>query len=524
MVIALRTPESGKASWTTLRDQLAGICRATAIELEGGKKPEDVRADMERVADAIPSRADITVDLTHALPHLSILTLMAVQYISSLKEVSVRGVWYGLPDGGGTVPFLDLHKLLEVPRWLHALQVMNHTGDSRPIAEILGCGPSSGSARDIVRDLERVSKAYLSGLPLELGLQASAVRRTHRRRLRKLISGEYEMPLGGELADRIHHSLSGFEFDSSPIYRQGWKRNIPLDRRELGRQVLHVDNLLERGHVATALGLMREWTVSWVLLMNGRTAGWLDRQVRHEATNLLNAIEAVGRDRELARNLSEEQRCLGTYWGKLRDLRNGYAHHGMRGADMVRCNQHISEIGKIQDYWNKTLSPCPCINLKLGEKPGRRVLVSPIGKLPGVLYSALNVLGGGVKKFDFCLVICSETTKPGIQDAFDAARYKGESEALMLENPYGGISDMERKARAMREHFVGAGEVLVNLTGGTTLMGFAAGQLATEADKLASPVRRFGLLDERPRATQKDEPWQIGEPFWIDQGKDGDFD
>ena len=121
-----------------------------------------------------------------------------------------------------------------------------------------------------------------------------------------------------------------------------------------------------------------------------------------------------------------------------------------------------------------------------------------------------------------CLVICSRETEGMIHTASQRAGYAGEVKPLILEDPYGGRAEIERLVEFARRSFVGAGEVFVNVTGGTTLMGLAAEALAGAARKLACPVRRFGLIDRRPPEQQDANPYQTGEPFWLDSTENGD--
>ena len=110
-----------------------------------------------------------------------------------------------------------------------------------------------------------------------------------------------------------------------------------------------------------------------------------------------------------------------------------------------------------------------------------------------------------------------------VAEALDRAGYAGAVETLVIEDAFGGgREEIERLVRAARPHFIGAEDVLVNVTGGTTLMGLAAEALATAARDLACPVRRFGLIDRRPPTEQDERPYQTGEPFWIDAAEEGD--
>ncbi len=519
-IAALCTPEAERDSWPLLQTKLGDRCRTELVRVWGGGAPEEVNTFMAQAAGAVGENAEITVDVTHGFRHFSFLTFLVALYVSALRGMRVRGAYYGLLRESEPSPFLDLRGLLELPRWLHALQALHDTGSARPMADLL-CGVSpEQSAKKIAKDLTRMSDAYLSGLPLELGRQAGLVCE-RRKPLRKLISDDCRLPLGNELAERIDRSLAPFVLE--PAAGNGWKGKLSLTECELKRQARHIDDLLERGHVATALGLMSEWTVSWALWAQGPVNEWLDyRGARRGAANLLDATEVVGGDKTLGEHLNDSQRQLGDYWGKLRNLRNGYAHHGMRRQDIVDDPEIGKNLRHVRQYWAETLRSCPSIPLFFGEQSGRRILVSPIGLRPGVLFSALQACrsGGDAREPDLCLVICSQETAGRIAEATDSAGYSGAMERLCLDDPYGDRAEIERLAEAARPHFVGAGQVVVNVTGGTTLMGLAAEAVADAARKLACPVRRFGLIDRRPAGEQERDPWQAGEPFWLDGGKD----
>ena len=523
-VVALCTPEAQRDSWPALKTALAGRCRTELVRVCGGETPEEINAFMAQAAEAVGDKADITVDVTHGFRHFSFLTYLVVLYASALRGVRVRGAWYGLMRENGPSPFLDLRGLLELPRWLHALQALNDTGSARPLADILCSDSRKPSAKNMAHDLARLSDAYLSGIPLELGRQASLVRKQHIKPLRRLISNDYHLPLGDELAGRIDDFLQPLAL---PVAGDGWKSQVLLDERELKRQARHIDDLLDHGHVATALGLMSEWTVSWVLWARGPKGEWLDyRGRRRGAAKLLDAIEAVGRDGAFREHLDEEQRRLGTYWGRLRELRNGYAHHGMRPQVLVGGPAVLKNLGHVRQYWKETLRACPAMRLSVGAQPGRRILVSPIGMRPGVLFSALQAYrsDGDGREPGLCLVICSHETAGPIAEAADRAGYWGAVKRLCLNDPYGDRSEIERLTMAARRHFVGAGDVVVNVTGGTTLMGLVAEAVAGTARGLACRVRRFGLIDRRTAAEQEWDPWRAGEPFWLDERKHDDAD
>ena len=522
-VMALCTSQAKKESWPILEETLRDKYRLELVEISARDTEEDVNAYLTRVSGAITGRIDLTVDVTHGYRHFSFLTYIAVIYLAALRDVRVRGAYYGLLRDGLS-PFLDLRPLLDLHRWLHALEVLRDTGSTLPIAKAIGDGPPAPFATKIERDLSQLSEAYLSGLPLELGRQAHRIRKQSLKPLKSRLERDHYLPLAGEMVDRLAAILEPFAL-TEPTSGDGWKRGIALSEEELKRQAGIIDDLLERESFATALGLMNEWTVSWVAWCRDDTSKWLDyRTVRRSAAGLLGAIEAVGKDSELVHVLTDEQRLLGKFWSDLCELRNAYHHHGMRPQVLVGNPQIGKKLCSARDFWEGTLRSCPELSLSLGESLGGPILVSPIGRRPGVLFSALQACraDGNIGEPVMCLVICSRETEGSIEKASQHAGYKGVVKSLLLEDPYGGRSEIERLVGVARRCFIGSGQVLVNVTGGTTLMGLTAEALADTARKLACPVHRFGLIDRRPPEQQDADPYRTGEPFWLDSTKDDD--
>ncbi len=522
-VLAICTPKAKLDSWPALVHELGDRCPVEAVEVSAGDKQEDANAFLEVVIGAIGTNVDLTVDVTHGFRHFSFLTYVGVLYLAALRGVRVRGAYYGMPNRYAPSPLLNLRPLLELPGWVHALEVLHETGSALPMARILVDGPTGQPVQDNARDLRYLSEAYLSGLPLELGWQAWNIRQNRCKPLRRLLRKDHHLPLAQKLVERLAEILEPFSLNK-PISGDGWKRHVPLSKNELKRQAKLIDDLLRRENFTTAIRLMREWVVSWVIFQQRSEDDWLERDVRKKAEGLLRAITAIASDQELRGDLTEEQRSLGCFWGDLREVRNAYAHHGMRRDDLVRGDKIGATRRRVLDFWKQTLRCGPTTSLSLGKSPIGRILVSPVGRRPGVLFSAVKACR---KKWDgrdpeLCLVICSRDTRRLITEALTRAKFENPIKALHMQDAVGGGQhEIQQVVNTARRCFIGAEEVLVNVTGGTTLMGLAAESLASEARSLACPsVRRFGLIDRRPPGEQENDPYLAGEPFWLDEGDD----
>ena len=560
-VLALCTPEAERKSWPLLKDDLDDRYQATLRHISiSGSPEEQVNTYLKTVTEAVCCNAEVTVDVSHGFRHFSFLTYIAVLYLAALRNVRVRGAYYGLlGDGGSPGQFLDLRPLLKLPDWIYALKVMDETGSTLPLAKVI---KNSGN-NEIVTELKNLSQEYLSGLPIELGRRAQTFRETQLEQLRKLLKND-RLPCREDLVNRLDEILKPFEVESIEMSNNKWRKEmVKLSNLELERQAMIIDCLFEHGNMANALRLLSEWTISWVIWNNGHekqgtseqvevvhhqalaspvstglpkahqspretcleVPQWLDyKKKRRPAANLLHMIESIHNNSDLRHTLSRELCDLRKYWKDLSDLRNGYAHHGMRPQYLVG-DKTSKRVERIRKYWNDTLRPCPRFSLSAIKDQGR-MLVSPMGMATGVLFSALRALQmeeGDGEPLVRCLVICSGQTKGKIAETVECAGYDMKKVVLLcLEDPYGGSGEIEGLKKESCKHFIGATEVVVNVTGGTTLMGLTAQALAGTARRLACPVRCFGLIDRRTHDQQEAEPYRMGEVFWIDPATDPD--
>ncbi len=143
------------------------------------------------------------------------------------------------------------------------------------------------------------------------------------------------------------------------------------------------------------------------------------------------------------------------------------------------------------------------------------MLITALGTTPGVLYSALCNAGDVSRS----LVICSEQSQPSVSEAAKQAGFNGESKTLVIADPHGGYTEDEQKRfrdEASR-WLLDSDEILVNLTGGTTLMGMAVQHLMDRGHDLNRPCFRFVLIDRRPPEQQRVDPYVKGEARWLDQ-------
>ena len=380
-VIGVVTTGAKRETWQTFR---AGICNTLKfspelVEIPNGNNTGEIRQILESVANRIPEGADLTLDVTQGFRHFPFIFYALVLYLKSLRGVNIRGAYYGMVEGipqDEPKPIIDLQPLLELPEWFHAVRMFRDQGTTKPMADLLQPlaetlrqetaqlfkdgkkdigGKRSEQTKQVkssVGWLKNYAFAYESALPLELG-KASRGLKDSIKNLPTIDSPNLPH-LAGELTKSITSTAEKSAFKASPG-KGKWKRKIHLDEDELKRQAYMIDLYLERDQLSLAMGLMREWVVSWIIWKWGNSKhleNWLDHEVREKYENILRDIGAAAREKAAIPTLtSSVPKGFGIFWNQLTDeLRNALLHSAMR---VDALEEPPTSLQSVQDFWNK---------------------------------------------------------------------------------------------------------------------------------------------------------------------------
>ena len=536
-VVAVATQGAKRETWQIFR---AGICETLKfspelVEIPDGNSSDEIRQILESVANRIPEGADLTLDVTHGFRHFPFIFYALVLYLTSFRSVKIRGAYYGMIEGTpkeALKPIVDLQPLLELPEWFHAARMFRDYGTTKPIANRLQPladmlnqetgrlfkdgneeagrehSQQANQVKNSINSLEGYAFAYESALPLELG--KASQRLVDSIEVLPAMDRAGLPPLAAELIGTIVSAAEKSAFETSLRRKGQWKQVIRLDETELKRQAQMIDLYLDRGQLSLAVGLMREWVVSWAIWKSEDTEAckdWLGREVRPRYERRLGAIGAFASDDEFQLTITSEQREFGKFWNQLtNNLRNALHHHGMRTDALEKPP---SSLETVQRFWDQLKEGDIGMPL-LGGGSGK-LLISPQGTRPGALFSALKV-----SEPDSCLVICSAISASGVCKAVEHANFTGGIHQIQMDDPQGGFSEIDEITKQARHDLLCADEVVANMTGGTTLMGIVVQQLVEEAQKLDRPVRRFVLIDRRPSSEQESHPFVEGDSCWLD--------
>lgn len=534
---AMHSRDDSASVWKVFREGIYKITgfAPTFVKIPDGRNGREVRKILEKVAENVPDNVNLTLDVTQGFRHFPFIFYALALYLKSLRGVNIRGAYYGLYEGlprDEPKPILDLQPLLDLPEWFYAVRMFRDQGTTLPIrhliapievilkseagdlsdpAEMRRTFEKSSSARRATKHLGGYAFAYESALPLELGRAAEQIAEP----INALATKECAHllpPLSTTLIENIvevadQAALDGVKFKGK------WKENVALTTEELDRQARMIDSYLERGQLLLAVGLMREWVVSWMMFNSDATCKWIEPRERAQFERRLGALSWFARNSD---NASKVQKRFGTFWNRLTNqLRNALHHNGMRADEVMdpqdpeNRNAH-QLLREVCDFWKELR----CGSVKCPVLGGSRgiLLVSPLGTRPGVLFSALKAC-----RPCRCFVICSRESSRNIDEAIRQSSFSGDARKFEFSDHQAGFREIDTAVRLGRDWLLEADRVVANVTGGSTLMGLAVQRFVEEAEKLDRPVRRIALIDRRTRTEQDNTPFVEGECHWLDE-------
>lgn len=520
-VLCLLTEKAREKNWPSFSRKVRNMgLDVRALDIPDADNMEQLEEILSDVADVVEPGSRLSVDITHGPRHLPFVMYALALYLTSLRGVELAGAWYGKFESQKEIkPIISLKPLLELPRWFYAVSVFRDTGFTNVLA---GCfksvlhslprNSSRGRPRKMANVLENFSDSFESGFPLELGAAANHL-------INELESDSLagmaglELPLADELGENVRREAAPFLLDgignSRSAFSGDWKKNLELGEGELQRQARLIDRYLQHRLYTLAVGLMREWVVSLGIYHHGIRKDWLERNERGRIERALSALAytLMGKsDSGLAGHLTDSQREWGRFWGELTIQRNNIAHNAMRSNELEVSVKNIESFWKdIRDV-KKIWTP-----MRPGGGCGK-FLVTAVGTMPGVLYSALKHA-----QPDSVFVVCTEKTRKGAQEAIEHARFdECRVEFVEMQQPFTGVDEIRDIKKLVRPKLAAADHVVANLTGGTTLMGVAVQALVEQCSMDGIQTHRLLLVDKRPHEEQSENPWVKSELRWLD--------
>jgi len=139
--------------------------------------------------------------------------------------------------------------------------------------------------------------------------------------------------------------------------------------------------------------------------------------------------------------------------------------------------------------------------------PMRKVLVTPLGKSPGVLYTLIKKI-----KPDKVIIITSKDVEPTIPEILEKASFKiGEVNIISFDDPFTGFSEMDEKEKEFNKiNFKATDDIILNLAGGTSFLQYIATKFSEKLQKEYN-IKKVFAVDRRDIEDQRKDPYKVGE-------------
>ncbi|MBW7877059.1 MAG: TM1812 family CRISPR-associated protein [Candidatus Cloacimonetes bacterium] len=498
-------PNLSESAVDVLKREVAGTSVSVA--------PVEAESDLTSFLDVSSKALDqlvqgnkqvrISVDFSNGLRQFAVMNYGLAAYYCELHELTFSGIYsLTMTRDGSPGQVHDLSQFVDLQKWLFAVQRFK----KEDLSELLRLVQPLGD-ENLYRDLENIEKAFRFGLPLELGASARKYLKYKRKTLYKPFQS---LPQGEVLLNEVVRQMKSFALGEEQPFLD--KKAVVLDQFELLRQRDLIDKNFESGHAALAMAQMREWLISYIAHEQG-VVDWLNKDSRKMIEMKLVRIRHFFDDKELKKMLTPGIKELADFWNKISDVRNAYAHCGMRPED-VSGNEFDDKVKKVKVRWNQFKEPATLKYLLDTEKVGlsypcKNLAITVIGERIGLPYQFLKSA-----PVDFhCLFLVSQETRELAQQLackldLSEDRYHIEK----LDDPYGGQNikaSTENLCKSLRTLLANSENIHVNLTGGTTFMIYCAEELAKLGQNTSS-VSRYMVVDRRKREDQLLEPWAEG--------------
>jgi CRISPR-associated DxTHG motif protein len=266
------------------------------------------------IAEHIPEKAEVILDITHGFRSLPMLALLSIAFLRPAKGVQLKHLVYGAfeaktPEG---TPVFDLTPLVTMLDWANATNRFLETGDARKLKPLIRMQRRAplNSLADKLSDLSTAMATH-------------RIEATHdmAEKVIKEINQIQQEPWEAQhepmkmLLDQIHDNTTALVADSkNPI--QALKAQFAL-----------IKQYMHHGQFVSGIGLAREWIVSF-RIWNTRGIASSNHEIRMEAETWLGEqLQHV--EAQQITNIAPEWQDLIQAWQKISQCRNDVLHFGM---------------------------------------------------------------------------------------------------------------------------------------------------------------------------------------------------
>ncbi|ACM22877.1 MULTISPECIES: CRISPR-associated DxTHG motif protein [Thermotoga] len=422
---------------------------------------------------------NIILDITHSFRSFPLMAGVVALYLKEAKRIDVRVIYGKFDPETNTTECEDLTPLTRATEWIYAVRLFREYGYAKELAHLI-----RKRNEEIHRKNSSKKPRILNSLSSSLQNISFSLRIGSIKAIRKNLSNFFEffdgkrnqirsevkefVPEIAALLDVLEKSYRVFH-----IERGGLK----LNEEELESERKLLNFYLQTGDLGMALRLAREYLINAYLMMSGEETNFLERDVR-ESVNL----SKLGYDIIL-------------------QARNHVARFGFNKVDLPSLN-------KIEKAIKSLVSSHPeriLISSEKSYQSRKAALLTPLGTTKGALYTVLKHFSP-----DLLLIVTSKQGKEILPEILEKVKYKNDYKVILLEDPFTGVNEINRVISEAREYLADSDEIIVNLTGGTTLLTYLVECIKNHL-RYGRKIKTVLAVDRRSYEEQIKNPFVVGE-------------
>lgn len=431
---------------------------------------------------------EVVLDVTHCFRDIPLTASVVALYLKEVLDVKIT-ILYGKFDSvKNETHCTDLTFVTQLVEWIYAARVFKEYGYSNELGAL-----ADQRNRRIYKTANLSKKPkYLASMRLPLQYLTDALRlgsiRSIRESVRRfLVTFEKESTLNQE----IHEYVPELEL-LMPSIIQRYKMvdtgasSFVLDEREIATERELMKFYLDTRDIGMALRLAREYMINIALYKEGLANFVFDRDKREEISRFLGETDS------------------------LRKARNHIAHFGFNDSnnltDVNTIEQHLRKLidTDIDELYNEMMKN------KQDLEASSYAVVSSLGLTEGALYTILNHYNPNL-----LIVVTSKEGAKILPSILEKTQFKGECHVVNVEDPYTGKEEIARVSKEVTGYLENTRKVVINLTGGTTLLNYMLLKVGDEA-RHGKTIKTVLAVDKRSYEEQKVNPYADGEVVELD--------
>jgi len=262
--------------------------------------------------------------------------------------------------------------------------------------------------------------------------------------------------------------------------------SVTLNEKEIAAERELIKFYLDTQDTGMALRLAREYVINVLLYKEGLADFVFDKDKREEVSRFLDESDS------------------------LRKARNHIAHFGFNDLDNLTDVNTIAEHLKklidtdIDELYNEIKKN------KEALEASSYAVVSSLGLTEGALYTILNHYNPNL-----LIVVTSKEGEKILPNILEKTQFKGECHVVNVEDPHTGKDEIDRVSNEVTRYLEDTRKVVINLTGGTTLLNYMLLKAGNEA-RHGKTIKTVIAVDKRTYEEQKRNPYVVGEVVELD--------